>query len=93
MIAVTNELEQPLEMAGRRPYHSTGKAPTWPGSFRQSSTACTTTFKTMTGLAGFYLAGMWTNPAGGIPGAAGVGRQVVQILCDEDRRRFATSTS
>ena len=49
--------------------------------------------KTVPGLAGVYLAGTWTNPAGGTPGAAGVGRQVVQLLCDEDRRRFVTSTS
>ena len=48
--------------------------------------------KTVPGLAGFYLASMWTNPPGGIPGAAAVGRQVVQLLCHEDRRRFVTST-
>ncbi len=48
--------------------------------------------KTVPGLAGFYLASMWTNPPGGIPGAAGVGRQVVQLLCHEDRQRFVTCT-
>jgi len=48
--------------------------------------------KTVPGLAGFYLASMWTNPPGGIPGTASVGRQVVQLLCHEDRRRFVTST-
>jgi len=47
--------------------------------------------KTVPGLAGFYLASMWTNPPGGIPGAASVGRQVVQLLCHEDRQRFVTS--
>jgi hypothetical protein len=48
--------------------------------------------KTVPGLSGFYLASMWTNPPGGISGAAGVGRGVVQLLCHEDRRRFTTST-
>jgi len=48
--------------------------------------------KTVPGLSGFYLASMWTNPPGGIPGAAGVGRWVVQLLCHEDRKRFFTST-
>jgi hypothetical protein len=41
---------------------------------------------------GFYLASMWTNPPGGIPGTASVGRQVVQILCHEDGQRFVAST-
>ena len=48
--------------------------------------------KTVPGLAGFYLASMWTNPPGGIAGAAGAGRGVVQLLCHEDRKRFLTST-
>ena len=48
--------------------------------------------KTVPGLSGFYLASMWTNPPGGISGAAGVGRWVVQLLCHEDRKRFLTST-
>lgn len=47
--------------------------------------------KTVPGLSGFYLASMWTNPPGGIPGAADVGRDVVQLLCNEDRKRFVTS--
>ena len=48
--------------------------------------------KTVPGLSGFYLASMWTNPPGGISGAAGAGREVVQLLCHEDRKRFLTST-
>ena len=43
--------------------------------------------KTVPGLSGFYLASMWTNPPGGVPGAAEVGRQVVQLLCHEDHTR------
>ena len=48
--------------------------------------------KTVPGLSGFYLASMWTNPPGGVPGAATVGRQVVQLLCHEDHKDFVTST-
>jgi phytoene dehydrogenase-like protein len=49
--------------------------------------------KTVPGLSGFYLASMWTNPPGGISGAASVGREVVQLLCHDDRKRFVTSTA
>ncbi len=48
--------------------------------------------KTVPGLSGFYLASMWTDPPGGIPGAASAGRGVVQLLCHEDRKEFVTST-
>jgi phytoene dehydrogenase-like protein len=47
--------------------------------------------KTVPGLENFYLASMWTNPPGGIPGGAGVGRGVVQIICRKDRKRFRTA--
>ena len=47
--------------------------------------------KTVPGLDGFYLASMWTNPPGGLPGAAEVGRGIVQILCTQDRKRFVTT--
>jgi phytoene dehydrogenase-like protein len=47
--------------------------------------------KSVPGLAGLRIASMWTNPPGGVMGGALVGRQVVQLLCDEDHRRFTTS--
>jgi phytoene dehydrogenase-like protein len=47
--------------------------------------------KTVPGLDGLYLASMWTVPPGGLPGAAIAGRQVVQLLCARDRRRFVAS--
>ncbi len=49
--------------------------------------------KTVPGLSGFYTASMWTNPPGGIPGAASAGRMVVQILCHEDGQRFVAPTA
>jgi phytoene dehydrogenase-like protein len=47
--------------------------------------------KTVPGLVNFYLASMWTNAPGGLPGAAIAGREVVQLLCAHDRRRFVTT--
>ncbi len=40
------------------------------------------------GLGRFYLAGQWTVPFAGVPGAATSGRYAVQLLCHDDRRRF-----
>lgn len=48
--------------------------------------------KTVPGLDRFYMASMWTNPPGGLPGAASAGRGVIQLLCARDRKRFVTST-
>jgi phytoene dehydrogenase-like protein len=48
--------------------------------------------KTVPGLEGFYLASMWTNPPGGVPGAASAGRGVIQLICSKDHQRFTTST-
>lgn len=47
--------------------------------------------KTVPGLDGFYLASMWTNAPGGLSGAAEVGREVIQLLCARDRKRFVTT--
>ncbi len=46
--------------------------------------------KTVPGLDAFYIASMWTNPPGGLPGAADAGRAIVQILCARDRKRFTS---
>ncbi len=48
--------------------------------------------KTVPGLDNFYLASMWTSPPGGLPGAAGVGRAVIQLLCARERKRFVATT-
>jgi phytoene dehydrogenase-like protein len=47
--------------------------------------------KTVPGLEGFSMASMWTNAPGGLPGAAGAGRGVIQLLCARDRKRFVAS--
>lgn len=47
--------------------------------------------KTLPGLDGFYMAGQWVEPGGGVPAAALSGRNVIQLVCHGDRRPFQTS--
>jgi len=44
--------------------------------------------KTLPGLANFFMVGQWVEPGGGVPTAIISGRQVVQILCHHDGRKF-----
>lgn len=44
--------------------------------------------KRLPGLAGFYMAGQWVEPGGGVPMALMSGRQVVQLLCEDTKRGF-----
>lgn len=44
--------------------------------------------KTLPGLRGFYMAGQWVEPAGGLPRAMFSARNVAQIICRDDGRRF-----
>jgi phytoene dehydrogenase-like protein len=48
--------------------------------------------KTLPGLGNFYMAGQWVEPGGGLPTAAMSGRNVTQIICKKDKRRFQTTT-
>ena len=47
--------------------------------------------KTLPGLKGFYMAGQWVEPGGGVPPVLYSGPQVVQILCHQDGMPFATT--
>ncbi len=47
--------------------------------------------KTLPGLDGFFMAGQWVAPGGGLPAGVITGRQVVQLMCHKDRRRFRAS--
>ncbi len=47
--------------------------------------------KTLPGLDNFYMAGQWVEPGGGLPRAAFSGRNVVQILCKQDKTPFVTT--
>ena len=43
------------------------------------------------GLSGFYMAGQWTQPFSGTPGAATSARNAIQLLCHADRKAFVAS--
>ena len=47
--------------------------------------------KTLPGLKNFYMAGQWVEPGGGVPSAAISGRNVIQIICKQDKKPFATN--
>jgi phytoene dehydrogenase-like protein/imidazolonepropionase-like amidohydrolase len=47
--------------------------------------------KTLPGLKNLWLCGQWVEPIGGLPPAALSGRNAVQILCAQDRKRFVTT--
>lgn len=49
--------------------------------------------KTLTGLGDFYMAGQWVEPGGGVPMALMSGRQLVQILCERERRAFTAEAA
>ncbi len=47
--------------------------------------------KTLPGLDRFYLAGQWVAPGGGLPSGVMTGRQVAQLICHRDGRKFRTT--
>ncbi|MBC7188278.1 MAG: NAD(P)/FAD-dependent oxidoreductase, partial [Calditrichaeota bacterium] len=48
--------------------------------------------KTLPGLDGFYMAGHWVEPGGGLPTALLSGRNVAQLICHRDGRPFSPAT-
>jgi phytoene dehydrogenase-like protein len=46
---------------------------------------------TLPGLQNFYMVGQWTTPGGGIPPAVTSGRNLIQLLCAQDKRKFKTT--
>ena len=49
--------------------------------------------KTLPGLGGFFMAGQWVEPGGGVPTALMSGRQAVQLACVEAGQTFAVPPS
>jgi phytoene dehydrogenase-like protein len=45
---------------------------------------------TLPGLQGFYMAGQWLFPGGGLPPSAQSGKWVVQLICKKYKRDFRT---
>jgi len=50
-----------------------------------------TMLRTLPGLENLYMVGQWTAPFTGTPIAALSGRQLIQLLCKEDKAAFVTS--
>lgn len=46
--------------------------------------------KSLPGLGRFYMAGQWVAPGGGVPTVAISGRNVIQLICRDERKRFRT---
>ncbi len=44
--------------------------------------------KTLPGLNNFYMAGQWFEPGGGLPVALMSGRNIAQIICKKDKKKF-----
>lgn len=49
--------------------------------------------KTLPGLEDFYMTGQWVEPGGGIPTVLRSGRNVAQLICKKDGKKFATKKS
>ena len=46
--------------------------------------------KILPGLKNFYMIGQWVEPGGGLPPAIMSGRNVTQIICKKEGKRFTT---
>ncbi|RLG50792.1 MAG: NAD(P)/FAD-dependent oxidoreductase [Thermoproteota archaeon] len=64
----------------------------WKGSFEgwlpTPSTFGKRIRKTLPGLKNFYMVGQWVEPGGGLPAVALSGRNLAQIICKKDGRKF-----
>ena len=49
--------------------------------------------KTLPGLSNFFMAGQWVMPGGGVPPSIYSGRQVIQLLCRRDAKKFSGQTA
>lgn len=47
--------------------------------------------RTLPGLEGFYMAGQWVMPGGGLPPAALTAREVIKAICKKDGRGFVAT--
>jgi phytoene dehydrogenase-like protein len=47
--------------------------------------------KTLPGLDNFYMIGQWVEPGGGLPTGAISARNVVQLICHKDQKKFVTT--
>ena len=47
--------------------------------------------KTLPGLKNFYLISQWATVGGGVPVGIMSGRNITQVICKKDKRKFVTS--
>ena len=47
--------------------------------------------RTLPGLGSLYMAGQWVYMGGGVPGAVMSGRNLIQIICKQNKRPFKTT--
>jgi phytoene dehydrogenase-like protein len=70
-------------------------ARSWRGAYEgwmPSSASLTSSLdKKLPGLGGFYMAGQWVEPGGGVPTATLSGRQAAQLICADDHRPFVAT--
>ena len=66
----------------------------WKGSFEgwqpNPGTLMLRMDKTLPGLRNFYMIGQWVEPGGGLPPAIMSGRNVTQMICKKDGKKFTT---
>jgi len=46
--------------------------------------------KTLPGLDNFWLSGMWIMPPGGLPAGVKTSRDIIQVICRKDKKKFVT---
>lgn len=67
----------------------------WKGSYEgwlpTKKTGIRSIKKTLPGLDNFYMIGHWVEIGGGIPSALKSGRNVTQIICKKDKKKFITT--
>jgi phytoene dehydrogenase-like protein len=60
----------------------------WEGWLMTAEAMRTWIERTLPGLGGFFMAGQWVMPGGGVPSCLYSGRHAVQLLCREDGKVF-----
>ena len=72
-----------------------GMARSWRGAYEGWMPSSESMFghvkKQLSGLEGFYMAGQWVEPGGGVPTAIMSGRQAIQLLCRDEGRPFVAT--
>jgi phytoene dehydrogenase-like protein len=63
----------------------------WEGWLMTGQTMTATIERTLPGLSGFYMAGQWVMPGGGVPPVLYSGQHAVQLLCRDNGQPFVAA--